>query len=71
MSESRRNTAPRTLSFASEVSATVAEKAIDSMRAPIARVTGFDTPFPYTLEHVYKPDKQRVLTAIEFVAKYD
>ena len=63
--------APRTLSFASEVSATVAEKAIDSLRAPIARVTGFDTPFPYALEHVYKPDRQRVLNAIEFVTKYD
>jgi hypothetical protein len=34
-------------------------------------VTGFDTPFPYTLEHIYKPDRRRVLTAVEFVAKYD
>ena len=41
----------------SEIAATVAEKAIDSLRAPIARVSGFDTPFPYTLEHVYKPDR--------------
>jgi pyruvate dehydrogenase E1 component beta subunit len=63
--------APRTLGFASEVAATVAEKAIDSLRAPIARVSGFDTPFPYTLEHVYKPDKKRVLGAIEFVTRYD
>jgi 2-oxoisovalerate dehydrogenase E1 component beta subunit len=63
--------APRTLGFAAEVSATVAEKAIDSLRAPVARVSGFDTPFPYTLEHVYKPDRQRVLNAIEYVAKYD
>ena len=63
--------APRTLGFASEVAATVAEKAIDALRAPIARVSGFDTPFPYTLEHVYKPDATRVLNAIEFVAKYD
>jgi 2-oxoisovalerate dehydrogenase E1 component beta subunit len=63
--------APRTLGFGSEVAATVAEKAIDSLRAPVARVAGFDTPFPYTLEHVYKPDKKRVLGAIEFVARYD
>jgi 2-oxoisovalerate dehydrogenase E1 component beta subunit len=63
--------APRTLGFGSEVAATVAEQAIDSLRAPVARVAGFDTPFPYTLEHVYKPDRQRVLNAIEFVAKYD
>ena len=63
--------APRTLGFGSEIAATVAEKEIDSLRAPIARVSGFDTPFPYTLEHVYKPDKVRVANAIEFVAKYD
>ncbi len=63
--------APRTLGFGSEIAATVAEKAIDSLRAPVARVAGFDTPFPYTLEHVYKPDKNRVLAAIEFVARYD
>jgi pyruvate dehydrogenase E1 component beta subunit len=63
--------APRTLGFAAEVSATVAEKAIDSLRAPIARVSGFDTPFPYTLEHVYKPDAQRIVNALEYVAKYD
>jgi pyruvate dehydrogenase E1 component beta subunit len=63
--------APRTLGFGSEVAATVAEQAIDALRAPVARVAGFDTPFPYTLEHVYKPDRQRVLNAIEFVARYD
>src|SRR5206468_764543 len=44
--------APRTLGFASEIAATAAEKAIEWLRAPIARVAGFDTPFPYTLEHV-------------------
>jgi 2-oxoisovalerate dehydrogenase E1 component beta subunit len=60
--------APRTCGFASEVAATVAEKAIDSLEAPVARVSGFDTPFPYALEHIYKPDKQRVLNAIEYVA---
>ncbi len=59
------NEAPRTCSFASEISAIVAEKAIESLEAPIARVTGFDTPFPYSLEHVYMPDARRVLAAIE------
>lgn len=63
--------APRTCGFASEVAATVAEKAIDSLEAPVARVAGFDTPFPYTLEHIYKPDKQRVLNAIEYVAGWN
>jgi len=63
--------APRTLGFASEIAAVAAEKAIDSLRAPVARVSGFDTPFPYTLEHVYKPDAQRIMNAIEYVARYD
>ena len=62
--------APRTCGFASEVSATIAEKAIEYMEAPIGRVAGFDTPFPYALEHVYKPDKKRVLSALEYVANW-
>ena len=62
--------APRTCGFASEVAATVAEKAVDSLEAPIARVAGFDTPFPYSLEHVYKPDRKRVLKAIEYTARW-
>jgi pyruvate/2-oxoglutarate/acetoin dehydrogenase E1 component len=63
--------APRTCGFASEVAATVAERAIEYLEAPIGRVTGFDTPFPYALEHVYKPDKKRVLNAIEYVARWE
>ena len=63
--------APRTCGFASEVSATVAEKAVEYLEAPIGRVSGFDTPFPYTLEHVYKPDKKRVLNAVEYVAGWE
>lgn len=62
--------APRTGGFGGEIAATVAERAIDSIRAPILRVTGFDTPFPYTLEHVYMPDPKRLLAAIDRVAKY-
>ena len=54
----------------SEIAATVSEKAIEHLEAPVGRVAGFDTPFPYSLEHVYKPDKQRVLNAIEYVARW-
>lgn len=57
--------APRTAGFAGEIAAIVAEKAIESLEAPILRVTGFDTPFPYALEHVYMPDARRVLAAVE------
>jgi len=37
---------------------------------PVLRVTGYDTPFPYTLEHTYLPDAPRVLRAIEHVMRY-
>jgi 2-oxoisovalerate dehydrogenase E1 component beta subunit len=30
----------------------------------VARVTGFDTPFPYTLENQYLPRAPRILRAI-------
>lgn len=56
--------APRTGGFGAEISALIAEKAIESLEAPIVRVAGFDTPFPYTLEHVYMPDDGRVRDAV-------
>jgi pyruvate dehydrogenase E1 component beta subunit len=59
--------APRTCGFGAELAALVAERALMSLTAPIARVAGFDTPFPYTLEHVYLPDARRVSGAIEHV----
>ena len=57
--------APRFCGYGSEISALIAENAIEYMEAPIRRVTGFDTPFPNTLEHHYLPDDRRVLDAIE------
>ena len=57
--------APKTGGFGAEISAILAEKAIDSLEAPIVRVAGFDTPFPYALENLYLPDARRVLAGIE------
>jgi 2-oxoisovalerate dehydrogenase E1 component beta subunit len=62
--------APRTSGFGAELAATIAEKAILHLAAPIIRVTGFDTPFPYTLEHEYLPDADRVLDAAERVVSF-
>lgn len=59
--------APRFCGYAGEISAIVAERAIEYMEAPVLRVTGFDTPFPNTLEHHYLPDARRVIDAIEKV----
>ena len=62
--------APRTCGYGAEISALIAEKALTSLQAPVLRVTGYDTPFPYTLEHTYLPDPPRVLRAIEHVMQY-
>jgi 2-oxoisovalerate dehydrogenase E1 component beta subunit len=62
--------APRTSGFGAELAATIQEKAILHLEAPILRVTGFDTPFPYTLEREYLPDADRILDAVERVVKF-
>jgi pyruvate dehydrogenase E1 component beta subunit len=62
--------APRFCGFGAEISALIAENVIEYMEAPVARVTGFDTPFPNTLEHHYLPDARRVLDAIERVQQF-
>ncbi len=62
--------APRTGGYGGELAALMAEQALTSLLAPVLRVTGYDTPFPYTLEHSYLPDAPRVLRAIEHVMSY-
>jgi pyruvate dehydrogenase E1 component beta subunit len=56
--------APRTCGFGAELIASIQERALEYLEAPILRVTGFDTPFPYSLEHEYLPNADRVLAAI-------
>jgi pyruvate dehydrogenase E1 component beta subunit len=62
--------APRTCGFGAELAALIAEQALTSLQAPVLRVTGYDTPFPYTLEHTYLPDAPRALRAIEHVMAF-
>ncbi len=62
--------APRTCGYGAELAALVAERALLRLEAPIARVAGFDTPFPYTLEHAYLPDARRVHQALRYVASF-
>ncbi len=56
--------APKTAGFGGELIASICERAMEYLEAPIQRVCGFDTPFPYTLEHEYMPNADRVLGAI-------
>lgn len=62
--------APKTCGYGAELSALIAEKSIDVLEAPIVRVAGFDTPFPYTLENTYMPDVRRILAGIEKVVNF-
>src|SRR5690348_1856111 len=61
--------APRFCGYGAELAALLAEKALYSLKAPVARVSGYDTPFPYALEHLYLPDAERVAHAIRATAK--
>ncbi len=61
--------APRTLGFGAELMTLVTERAFFHLEAPPVRVTGFDTPFPYSLELEYLPLSHRILPAILSVAR--
>jgi 2-oxoisovalerate dehydrogenase E1 component len=62
--------APRNVGVGAEVAATVADMALDHLRAPIRRVTGYDIPIPLArLEDYYIPSKERIMkAAVELVA---
>ena len=56
--------APRTCGFGAELVASIQERALAYLEAPILRVTGLDTPFPYSLEHEYLPNADRIVAAV-------
>lgn len=62
--------APKTCGYGAEIAATIAENAIEYLEAPVLRVAGLDTPFPYTLEYVYMPHRARVYRAIQEVLSF-
>jgi 2-oxoisovalerate dehydrogenase E1 component beta subunit len=62
--------APKTSGFGGEISAILAERAIEWLEAPIVRVAGFDTPFPYALESLYMPEPGRIREAVLKVWKF-
>ncbi|MBI2185189.1 MAG: alpha-ketoacid dehydrogenase subunit beta [Thaumarchaeota archaeon] len=62
--------APKFMGYGAEIAALIAEEALEYLEAPIARVGGFDTPYPYAHENLYMPTPTRILNAIKKVAKY-
>ena len=56
--------APRTAGLAGELIALIQERALYSLQAPVARVTGWDTVFPLKRsEHLYLPSVERIVAA--------
>ncbi len=61
--------ATRTSGFGSELSALVQERCFYHLEAPIERVTGFDTPYPHSLEWAYFPGPVRIGQALKKILK--
>jgi 2-oxoisovalerate dehydrogenase E1 component beta subunit len=61
--------ATRTAGFGAELAALVQERCFYHLEAPVERVTGFDTPYPHSLEWAYFPGPVRIGTAIDKVMR--
>lgn len=57
--------ASRFAGFGAELSALVQERCFWHLKAPIARVTGWDTPYPHAFEWDYFPGPARVIKALK------
>ncbi|MDH5490542.1 MAG: alpha-ketoacid dehydrogenase subunit beta [Myxococcales bacterium] len=62
--------APKACGFGAELISLIMEKAFLHLEAPPVRVTGWDTPFPYTLENEYLPLQHRITPALLETAQY-
>ncbi|MFO1463758.1 MAG: alpha-ketoacid dehydrogenase subunit beta [bacterium] len=63
--------APRSLGMGAEVSALLMERAFLHLKAPVARVAGYDVQMPYfQLENQYLPSVARVLQAVKDTLHY-
>jgi 2-oxoisovalerate dehydrogenase E1 component beta subunit len=57
--------ATRTAGFGAELSALVQERCFYHLEAPVQRVTGYDTPYPHSMEWAYFPGPVRLGRALE------
>lgn len=62
--------APKACGFGAEILQQVSETSFLHFQAPPARVTGWDTPFPYTLENEYLPLAHRIVPQLIATAQY-
>ncbi|GJM06457.1 MAG: 2-oxoisovalerate dehydrogenase subunit beta [marine bacterium B5-7] len=60
--------AARFCGVGAEIAANIAEHAVLFLKAPLKRVTGYDTIMPYLkLEKLYMPNEQRIMEAVQTV----
>ncbi len=63
--------AARTAGLGAEIAAQLAERGLLTLRAPVERVTGYDTVVPYhRLERDYMPDPARIISAVKRTLVY-
>lgn len=63
--------ATRTSGYGAELIAEVQEECFWHLRAPIERVTGWDTPYPHAFEWEYFPSQRRIIEALERTLAFD
>lgn len=63
--------APRSCGLGAEISALAAERLLTELKAPIVRVTGYDTIMPfYKMENWFIPDEKRIRDGVEKVLSF-
>ena len=63
--------APRSCGFGAEIAAVISDKDLLHLKAPVTRVTGFDTVMPLPkLEEYYIPSAERIEAGIEKVMEF-
>ncbi len=62
--------AAKACGLGAEMVAQICETAFTHLQAPPRRVTGWDTPFPYTLENEYLPLAHRIVPALLETARF-
>lgn len=63
--------APRTGGVGSDISAQIAERGLLFLKAPVQRVTGYDTIVPYArMERVYLPSETQIIEAVNNVMEF-
>lgn len=53
-----------------EIAAMLQEKCFLSLKAPVSRVTGYDTPFPLVQEALYLPTEWKIYDKVKKLMEY-